>query len=184
MTGFARPGRLRVMETTASAYADVMVRLSAERAGYAALRPRVEAGAPWPLAERFGTEPESSWGPREVLAHLGEMLPYWLGEYERIVEAGRSPGDGVPFGRIADDPMRIGILERDRTVPLRELFARVDAGIARWERRLSEAVPGEGEFVGQHPRRGDVTAAGLVDTMVVQHLEEHREQLEGIVAAR
>ncbi len=41
-------------------------------------RPRARAsarGGPWPLADDFGTEPEASWGPREVLAHTAEMLP-------------------------------------------------------------------------------------------------------------
>ena len=159
-------------------------RLPGLRAGYAALRPRVLAGAPWPLAEHFGTEAEASWGPREVLAHLGEMLAYWLGEYERIVEGGRGAGDGTPFGRNTGDAMRVGILERDRTVPLRELFARIDAGIGRWEGRLADAHPGEGDAVGLHPRLGEMTADALVGRMILAHLEEHLAQLEGIVAER
>ena len=65
-------------------------------------------------------------GPREVLSHTAEMLTYWLGEFERIVEAGRGPGNGVPFGRLATDTLRAGVLERDRTLPLRELFDRID----------------------------------------------------------
>jgi hypothetical protein len=164
--------------------ADAQARLTAARAAYAALRPRVEAGGPWPLAEHFGKEPESSWGPREVLAHLGEMLTYWLGEYERIVEGGRGPGDGVPFGRTTADAMRVGILERDRTVPLRELFGRIDAGIARWEARLAEAAPEEGSAVGLHPRLGEMTAGAVVGRMILAHLDEHRDQLEGILGGR
>ena len=75
-------------------------RLATVRQAYADLAPRVSAGDPWPLATAFGTEPEASWGPREVLAHVVEMLPYWLGELERVVD-----GDGttpVPFGRMAE----------------------------------------------------------------------------------
>ena len=71
---------------------DPSSRLAASRAAFAALHPRVAAGGPWPLAAHFGTEPEASWGPREVLAHTAEMLPYWLGEFERLVEAGTDPG--------------------------------------------------------------------------------------------
>lgn len=163
---------------------DRFTRLAASRAAYAGLRPRVEAGAPWPLAEHFGIEAEASWGPGEVLAHLGEMLPYWLGEYERLVEAGRGPDDGVPFGRNSGDAVRVAVLERDRTVPLRELFARIDAGIARWEVRLAEAASGEGSAVGLHSRLGEVTATALADRMILAHLEEHAAQLEGILAAR
>jgi hypothetical protein len=82
------------------------------------LREPVEDREPWPLAERFGTEPEASWGPREVLTHVAEMLPYWRGEIDRLLVE-----DDPPFGRIADDPIWTLTIGRDRTLPIRELFA-------------------------------------------------------------
>lgn len=165
-------------------YVSAIERMRDLRAAYAALRAPVEAHAPWPLAVDSGSGPEASWGPPEVLAHLGEMLPFWLGEYERIAEAGREPGDGVPFGRNTGDLVRQAILDRDRTVPLRELFARIDAGIGRWMQRLAEAVPGEESAVGLHPRLGEMTAEGLLERMVLAHLGEHRVQLEGTLPDR
>jgi hypothetical protein len=158
--------------------AHVSSRLRSSRAAFAALRGSILAGDPWPLADAFGTEPEASWGPREVLAHTAEMLPFWLGEYERVLESGRRPGEPAPFGRTADNPLRIGILERDRTLPLRELFDRVEAGIERWERRLGALAPGDDEAVGRHSTLGDMTAGDLRDRFVVAHLEEHVRQLE------
>jgi hypothetical protein len=162
--------------------ADSSSRLTASRAAFAALRPRVTAGEPWALATAFGTEPEASWGPREVLAHTAEMLPFWLGEFERIIEAGRGAGDGLPFGRVAADALRIGILERDRTLPLRELFDRIDTGIARWERRLAAGAVGDGSAVGRHSRLGEMSADEVRDRFVVDHLEEHAAQLTEILA--
>jgi hypothetical protein len=169
------------MSELSAPIADPSSRLAASRAAFAALRPRVAAGEPWPLASDFGTGPEASWGPREVLAHTAEMLPFWLGELERIVEAGQGAGDGLPFGRVAADPLRLGILERDRTLPLRELFDRIDAGIARWERRLARGVAGEGCAVGLHSRLGEMTADAVRDRFVIVHLEEHAAQLEEIL---
>ena len=160
---------------------DPAARLATSRARFAALAPRVAAGEPWPLAEAFGTEPEASWGPREVLAHAAEMLPYWLGEYERVVDAARGTGDGAPFGRVAADALRIGVLERDRTLPLRELFERIDAGIVRWERRLASVTPADDARAGVHSRLGEMTAADLRDRFVTGHLEEHLGQLEAIL---
>ncbi len=61
---------------------------TALRAAYADLRPRSWHGEPWPLAKTFGTEPEAAWGPPELLAHVAEMLLFWLGELERVVEGG------------------------------------------------------------------------------------------------
>jgi DinB family protein len=156
-------------------------RLAASRAAFAALAPRIRAGEPWPLAEQFGTEPEASWGPREVLAHTAEMLPFWLGEYERVAEAGKAAGDPLPFGRTAADSLRIGILERDRTLPLRELFDRIDAGIDRWERRLDGGSAADDNAAGLHSRLGEMSAGELRDRFVCTHLEEHLEQLEGIL---
>src|SRR5215212_6355815 len=51
------------------------------------LGPQLAAGEPWAMAGEVGPGPESSWGPREVLAHVAEMLPYWLGEIELILDA-------------------------------------------------------------------------------------------------
>jgi hypothetical protein len=156
-------------------------RLGRGRTAFSGLRPRITAGEPWPLAEDFGVGPEASWGPREVLAHTAEMLPFWLGEMERVIEAGRPVGDGLPYGRVAADAMRLGILERDRTLPLRELFDRIDAGIGRWERRLAILTPQEAGASGLHVRDGEQPATWIRDRFVVRHLEEHVDQLEEIL---
>ena len=161
--------------------ADPSSRLAASRAAFAALHPRVAAGEPWPLAEDFGAGPEASWGPREALSHVAEMLTYWLGEFERLVDAGRGPGDGQPFGRLATDQLRAGVLERDRTLPLRELFDRIDSSIARWERRTSAGTEAEGAAVGLHPLLGEMTANQVRGRFVITHLEEHVAQLEALL---
>jgi hypothetical protein len=161
---------------------EALERLDRARTAFAALRPRVIAREPWPLADDFGAGPEASWGPREVLSHTAEMLPYWLGELERVVEAGRSSDDPLPFGRTAGDAMRLGILERDRVLPLRELFDRIDAGIGRWESRTPSLTAEEGSARGLHVRDGDVPATWIRDRFVIRHLEEHAVQLEEILA--
>ena len=63
--------------------------------------------------------------------------------------------------------LRIGVLERDRTLPLRELFDRIDAGIARWERRTADArARATATPIGVHPRLGEMTADQLRDRFV------------------
>jgi hypothetical protein len=156
-------------------------RIAAARRAYAELAPRVMAGEPWALADDYGTGPEASWGPREVLAHVEEMLPFWLGEMERIVDApGAAP---VPFGRTADDPVRIGILARDRTLPLRVLFGRIDAGLRDWEDRLPTLSDADQARVGLHPRLGEMPAGGILERFVIGHAEDHVAQLNEILAA-
>ena len=165
-------------------------RLEAAASAILALRERVERAGSWPLAELYGTEAEASWGPPELLAHLEEMLPYWLGEIERILDG---PPDGppsgppdiaVPFGRVASDDVRIGVIGRDRTVPLRELFARLAADAARVASRLRELSHDEAGRRGLHPVRGELTIVDIVERFLVGHLEEHVGQLRAILAAR
>lgn len=155
-------------------------RIEAARAAFRTLRPRVEAGEPWELATAFGTEPEASWGPREVLAHVEEMLPYWLGELERVVDGPR----GVPFGRVAEDSSRIGLIDRGRTLPLRVLFDRIDAGLATWAVRCASLTDVERAAVGTHPSAGELAVAAMPERFIIGHVEGHISQLEEILAAR
>lgn len=157
-----------------------LARLAAARSAYASLAPRVAAGEPWPLAAAFGTEPESSWGPREVLAHVVEMLPFWLGELERVIA--EQPGP-VPFGRNQDDTMRIGLIGRERTLPIAVLFARVDEGLASWQARLASISDAERAATGRHTRLGDMTAGDIPERFALGHAEDHIAQLEAILAA-
>jgi hypothetical protein len=157
-------------------------RLTDAAADLGRLRPRIEAGEPWPLAQMYGAEEEASWGPREVLAHVDEMIPFWLGEMERILEGAAAAREPVPFGRVAADATRIAIIGRDRTTPLRELFARLQSDSARLAARMRELSDSETGRRGLHPRLGELTVAAMLERFVVGHLEEHVHQLEGILA--
>jgi hypothetical protein len=157
-------------------------RLEAAAADIVGLRAAVEAGAPWPLADVYGVEPEASWGPPEVLAHVEEYLRYWMGEIERVIE-----GDGgapVPFGRIATDTLRLGVIGRDRSLPLREMFGRIESDAARVGARLRELDESEASRRGLHPVRGEMTVREMLEPFLVGHTEGHATQLHEILAAR
>lgn len=155
-------------------------RLEAAAAELSTLRTRIEAGEPWPLTEHYGPGPESAWGPREVLAHCAEMLPYWLGEIERILDgAGDAP---VPFGRTEDDPLRVGVIGRDRTMPARELLSRIESEARRVAGRIRSLEEGQGDRAGEHATRGRITVRELVERFQAAHLEGHVEQLREILA--
>ena len=145
------------------------------------LRARIDAGGPWPLAARFDHDPEADWGPMELLAHVAEMLPYWLGEIERILAG---PPEPVAFGRLGTDPVRIALIGRDRTLPTGELYARIDSWLERWAHRLTTLSPAQLAKGGLHPRLGEMTVAAIVERMIVHHLDEHVEQLESILGNR
>jgi hypothetical protein len=158
----------------------LVARLRAAAERFAAIQPAVEAAAPWPLSANFGTEPEASWGPPETLAHVAEMLPFWVGEIERVIDG---PAEPVPFGRVATDQIRLLVLERDRSLPPRELFARIAEGSARAARRFAQLTREEAARRGLHPRLGEMTVEAIAERFLVSHLEEHAEQLDSVASA-
>ena len=146
------------------------------------LGPRLASGEPWALAGVVGPGPESSWGPREVLAHCAEMLPFWLGEIELILDAG---GDSEPaaFGRLEDDPARVMIIIRDREFPARELLSRVESEARRVARRYRAFNDEDAAQLGRHVTRGDLSVRDIAERLMVGHLEGHVTQLRESVAA-
>jgi hypothetical protein len=158
---------------------DFLERLAAARDGLAGTRAAVEAGAPWPMAAVYDDSDEARWGPGEVLAHLAEMAQYWPGEIERVLDGHPDP---VPFGRIATDDVRIGIVGRDRSLPPRVLYDWIDDALTRFDRRWRTLSPADLARRGLHPSRGELTIAEMPDRFIVGHLADHVAQLERILA--
>ncbi|MFL5673908.1 MAG: DinB family protein [Chloroflexota bacterium] len=157
---------------------DLLERLTAAREGLRATRPDVEAGAPWRMADVYDDSDEALWGPGEVLAHLAEMAQYWLGEIERVLDGDAQP---VPFGRVATDQVRIGIVGRDRSLPPRVLYDRIDDALTRFDARWRTLSPQDLARRGLHPTRGELIVADMPDRFIVGHLADHVTQLEQIL---
>jgi DinB family protein len=137
---------------------------------------RIRAAAPLlPDEARTDPDPETGerWDRRQVLAHVAEMLPYWVEQVELV-----AAGDQVPFGRAKSNPERIAAIERDRREDPSRLLDRVDEGLgvvlALLDRLDDDALARS----GRHQVLGEMTVAGIVDRFLVDHLEEHADQLE------
>jgi hypothetical protein len=161
---------------------DLAGRLRDAGSALLALREPLVAGEPWPLSAAYGTEPEADWGPREVLAHVNEMLPYWATQI-RVILAG-NPAEATPFGRISTDPDRIGRIAADRELRAGDLLDRIAVGLAIVEDVLTGLTPADLERRGVHATRGEMTVGGSVDLFLVSHVAEHVEQLQAILARR
>ncbi len=159
----------------ATLYAQVERMLTA-RDNLVRMRSRIDVSAPPPedLPRR------RDWVAREVLAHIVEVLPYWLGEIERVV-AGRI--EPVPFGRTPADLVRMLTVDRDRTLPIPELYARLDNSLERILRRLMELDERQAARRGLHKQRGEMTVRQIVDVMLAAHIEEHCQQLAAALDA-
>jgi hypothetical protein len=113
------------------------------------------------------------WTGAQVLAHVVELLPYWLGEAERM----REHADVDPVGRTKKDVKRLDAVAagRDRAVDdvLGDAFAALDEARAT----LRTLTPADLECTARHIVRGPMTVGELVETFVVEHLEEHVSQV-------
>jgi len=158
---------------------DIADRVLDAGAGVASLRQEVEAGAPWPASAHFGVEPEASWNPPELLAHLAEMLPYWMGQIEQILDGSAEP---VPFGRVQADEQRIAAIGRDRALPVGRLFDMVADRTTAAAARLRSMSAADLARRGLHPTLGEMTVEGVIERMYLNHLAEHEKQLRSILA--
>ncbi len=161
--------------------AEAIDRLTTAANALTAMRGRIEAVGPWPVKLVEGEGPESEWGPPEILAHVSEMLPFWLGQIELVLAGSPEP---VPFGRMSTDRLRVMTIERDRSLPVRELLARIQSDVVRYAGRLPELSEAELARRGLHPRLGEMTVAEILPRFVVTHVEEHRVQLEATLEER
>jgi len=118
--------------------------------------------------------PGKPWTPGEILAHSCEMLPYWMGEAERVLDDTRDP---APFGRVQTDPVRVLVIQRDHELPCRELYSRLRGDVGRVVQRLGSITPEEAEKRCEHSTLGVMTMEGLVEEFISGHLEQHLTQL-------
>jgi hypothetical protein len=113
------------------------------------------------------------WEAGQVLAHVAEMLPYWVRQAETVANG---TGD-VPFGRVKTDPDRVEAIERDRRDDLLVLLGRMDQGVAGVLALLDRLDAAALARTGTHQTLGRMTVAEIVEEFLVRHLEEHADQL-------
>jgi len=128
------------------------------------------------------TEPDEGgterWEAGQVWAHIGEFVPYWHRQLRIVVDA--YPGPPVAFGRMRTDPGRTGPIEENRNVPIAEQMAGTHAALVDFVRYANTLDREEWGAIGLHPVRGQMSAHQIVEHFIVDHLEEHADQLDGL----
>jgi len=137
------------------------------------------ADAPLPTAL---TDPEPGteerWEAGQVWAHLAEFPAYWLAQAQRVVAL--PTYEPVPFGRVKTDAGRIDAIERDRHTDPSALLHRVRSSLAEVS-DAARTLPSEAwTRRGMHPTRGEMTVQQIIERFVVEHLEEHADQLDAL----
>ena len=158
---------------------DYLARLDAVEGRLAAA-----AAAEPPPGSLTGADAETGeqWERGQVWAHLSEFIPYWITEAGPVLQDQRSDAP-VSFGRTKRDPERIGAIERNRHRPVSLLWDDTRGDIAALRAFLGTIGPDQWATTGLHPTLGAMTVDELVERFLVGHLEEHADQLEGMVSA-
>jgi hypothetical protein len=128
------------------------------------------------------TEPDAGgdeqWEAGQVWAHLAEFPAYWLAQAERVVAL--PTNEPVPFGRVKTDSGRIEAIERDRHTDPAALLERVRGSLAEVSDAARALPPKAWRLRGAHPTRGEMTVHQIFEIFIVEHLEEHADQLDSL----
>jgi hypothetical protein len=121
---------------------------------------------------------EERWEAGQVWAHLAEFPAYWLAQVQRVVSL--PTHEPVPFGRVKTDAGRLAAIERDRHADPAALLARVRASLAEVTDTLRALPVDAWRLRGAHPTLGEMTVQRIVERFIVEHLEEHADQLDAL----
>ncbi|HET7141288.1 MAG TPA: pyridoxal-phosphate dependent enzyme [Candidatus Limnocylindria bacterium] len=119
------------------------------------------------------------WEAGQVWAHIAEFPAYWLAQLEHVL-ANAPSGEPVAFGRTKADAGRIEAIERERRTHPAELLRHVAADIDAVLASLSALSNDDWQRRGLHPTRGEMTVREIAEFFILDHLEEHADQLDGL----
>jgi hypothetical protein len=121
---------------------------------------------------------DERWEAGQVWAHVAEFPGYWLAQAQRVVAL--PTYEPVPFGRVKTDAGRAEAIERDRHTDPEALLERVRTSLAAVG-EAARSLPAEAwTRRGAHPTLGEMTVRRIVERFIVEHLEEHADQLDAL----
>lgn len=128
------------------------------------------------------TEPDPGsderWEAAQVWAHIAEFVSYWHEQARHVAED--FDAEPVPFGRIKTDPDRVAAIEAGCHRPLTEMADQARRAISGMHEFADGLGPAERSAVGSHQTAGEMGVEGIIERFVLDHLEEHLDQLDAL----
>jgi hypothetical protein len=84
----------------------------------------------------------------------------------------------VTFGRTKTDASRVEAIARDRHEDPGALLDRARTALARATETARRLPSQAWQLRGTHPTRGEMSVHEIVERFIVEHLEEHADQLD------
>jgi uncharacterized damage-inducible protein DinB len=132
------------------------------------------------VAQRLRAEPsENEWSAMQILAHMVEMIPYWLDDCQTLVAAAVPPR----FGRSLDAPERLAGVARGTAGNSEELLRQLNDEVQVAAKAIRDMSPEDRAKTGIHVRLGTMTVANSIEQFMVVHAEEHLSQIRAALNA-
>jgi len=122
---------------------------------------------------------DNEWSVMQVLGHMLEMIPYWLGHFSVLIAA---TAELPVFGRGIDAPERLAGIERGSNGDPKELLGLLNDEVEAAARAIREMSAAERSKRGIHIKLGELTVADFVERLIVAHAEEHLEQIRAALS--
>lgn len=118
---------------------------------------------------------EEAWSVQEIVAHVEEVIPYWLNELERVRQT-----PGVEWGRGLQDEARLAAVAKAGERSASDMLAKIEGMKTLVSEKLSGVTEEElkQESPSRNPRFGTKPAQFIVDHLLVEHLAKHLGQIE------
>lgn len=149
-----------------------MDELETMRRRVAAVRERLAAMPAAGSDQQGPPDPKTGerWDRYNVLGHMAELLPYWVGELTAAM-------DGAPIGRAPGSAERQAGIDGGRAVGEAALRKQVDAGMHELALFLDRLSPQDLDRTITMRNRGEQPMRWAVENLLVAHVEEHCSQL-------
>lgn len=121
------------------------------------------------------------WEAAQIWGHVTEFIPFWVEQAGAVIDAYR--GEPVPFGRTRTDPTRLAGIEQGMHVAIDTMWQEVQADLGDLRLFLAALPEGWADSAGLHSTLGPLPMERIINTFLIDHLEEHAEQLEGLAKA-
>jgi uncharacterized damage-inducible protein DinB len=121
----------------------------------------------------YKTPAGHEWTIMQILAHIVEFMPYWVGEIEKLVaEPGRN------FGRTHQDEGRLQGISEHEMDSLKRIKEALPESYARLEKELESLRDSDLTVTGKHVQYGEKPLSWFIEDFVTAHLSEHVEQIK------
>ena len=132
------------------------------------------------VARRLRTAPgNDEWSALQVLGHMAEMIPYWLGHCRTLIAAHEPPH----FGRTLEAPERLAAVDPEALKQPEALVSLLEAEIKAAARTMRQLTPAERRKTGIHVKRGEMTVDEILEQLIVAHAEDHLLQVRTALQA-